>query len=364
LPDQAGEDAPCIQAQERHAEHTGRSFGRKAFATARNPQHQHAFRHWKPVLLCPRGKRFSGFEQPLLQQVEAADRGEGLGSFDQFEQPVLLYGLGLFPRDDARVQGAGFHHRERKGILGLGGGQAAGRIDQRGGGFRRGPFLPGGFEDAAEHLAQRFRTGQGEVHHDELALEFRRKLQPAAEHGDRVTFGLPGPELVLQLPEQQRVRVVEEQMVIAQEHDAVFRQLGQDSQDLHRVLGTAGSAGGGVDQAGRGRPGVEPVLQVGGDGFQLGFDALFLVAHEVEAGVPGPDVMGDFLTHGFVSFFFSYWLKCWCSHARQTSREGWVWRRAPPASRTSHCWLVASNSTLVARRIVSRPMEASSIASV
>jgi hypothetical protein len=54
----------------------------------------------------------------------------------------------------------------------------------------------------------------------------------------------------------------------------------------------------------RGGPGQETKADFAGDVLQFGFDPLFLGRDQVKAGIPGPDVIDDSLSHD-VLFPFS-----------------------------------------------------------
>ena len=122
LADQAGKDPSGIQFEQGDAKDLGGRFGCEAFTGPGDPQDEHAFGSGDTIVDGGLAKGLAPFEEPLLEDIEPADGLQGLGGFNNFEQPALLYRLGFLGRHNSGHHGAAPDHRERKGILGLHGG--------------------------------------------------------------------------------------------------------------------------------------------------------------------------------------------------------------------------------------------------
>ena len=97
--------------------------------------------------------------------------------------------------------------------------------------------------NAVEHVTQRFLPRQGQLDHGDFPLQFRREDQPTTENDEGLLPGLPFQQHVFELPDNDGVRVRQEQVGILEQEDRALGLFTDALQDLQRVVGVVNLLG-------------------------------------------------------------------------------------------------------------------------
>ena len=170
---QTGEDPAGVQFQQGDSEDLCGGFGGEGLAGSRNANNEQPAYWWQTVIDGALAEGEAPLQEPVLQHVQPADGFQGFLGFNQFQQPVLLHGLGFLPGDDRRLERVDLDDRQREGILGLSRRHPPGGIDQHSTRFRGRRCLLRGLHDAIKDDTEFREPRQGEVDDGELTLQFR-----------------------------------------------------------------------------------------------------------------------------------------------------------------------------------------------
>ena len=155
----------------------------------------------------------------------------------------------------------------------------------------------GRFHDAAQNSTELFFSGQGEFNDGQFTFQFRGQDHTAAQDDECFRFGFGYLEHVFELPDEDRVGVLEEQVEVPEEDDGLFREVLYGDQGFQRVVGGIVGAFLGVDQAIHHRPEDEVVFEFLGNLGDFQSDPLFFGGYEVKPWIAGSDVVDDFGSH-------------------------------------------------------------------
>ena len=179
----------------------------------------------------------ASFQQPFLQHIQTANGFQGFFGFNQFQEAVLLHGLGFFPGDNYRVDGFGFDHRQGKGILSFNRGQPGSGIQDFVSLLSFHVFDTGGFNDAVQDQAELLFTWKCEFDDGDFSFQFRGQAQTATQDDEGLVLGFGSLQNVLELADEDGVGILQEQVEVAQEDDGLFLQILDGDKGFQRVVG-------------------------------------------------------------------------------------------------------------------------------
>jgi len=304
LSDKRAKERAAFDADSGDTEGDAASAGGERFASASLTYGEETARRVEAVFA-----GFAGEVAPLgdkigLEQFESADFVEGHLVGDDFEDAVLFDRRCFLAGDDGRRELAGFDDGEGVGVLGLGGDEAHGGIEHGIEGIAFGHRLSGRFAEGGEKALQFVTLRELEFLHDEVLRQFLGQLEEGREDDDGLLCGLGVEAGVLDHAVDDRVRLGQHEMEVAQEEDGFLGEAVDGGENLGGILLAEVRSGANVDASGGARPSMEGVFQLVGHAANHGLGALLLERGQVNAGITGADFMGYGL-HWLVSWQFS-----------------------------------------------------------
>jgi hypothetical protein len=171
-------------------------------------------------------------------------------------------------------------------------------------GIAFGHRLSGRFAEGGEKALQLLALRELEFFDHEQLRQFLGQLEEGREDDDGLLRGLGVEASVLDHAVDDRVRLGQHEMEVAQEEDGFLGEAVDGGENLGGILLAEGGSGANVDATGGARPSMEGILQLVGHAANHGLGALLLERGEVDAGITGTDFMGYGL-HWLVSWQFS-----------------------------------------------------------
>jgi len=147
-----------------------------------------------------------------------------------------------------------------------------------------------------------FFSRQREFNHGQFTFQFRRQDHTATQDDQGLGFGLGHLQHVFELPDEDGVGVLEEEVKIPEQNQGFLLQVPYGGQGFQRVVG--GVVGGflGVNKPIHDRPEDQVVFEFLGDSGHFESDPLFFVRDQIKPRIARTDVVDDL---GFDILFLS-----------------------------------------------------------
>ena len=223
LPDQTSKDSPGVQLQQWHTEHLGCGFGGQCFSGSWDADDEQALGSWQSVFDGFLSEGISPFQQPFLQHIQTANGFQAFFGFDEFQESVLLHGLGFLPGDNYRDRCSWILTTDRAKAFSASmvvSPEAASTTFSLCSSSM--DLIPADSMMPPNTVRSSCFPWQREFNDGQFSFKFRGQAQTTAQDDEGLVLGLGPLENVLELADEDGIGVLEEQVEVPQQDNRLL----------------------------------------------------------------------------------------------------------------------------------------------